>query len=100
MHQHIVFFWMKDGVDATQRAGFVQALEALCKEPNIAEARFGTPADTNRDVVDNSYDYALVLGFETLAAHDRYQNESAIHDQFIATGKALWERVLVYDVNV
>jgi hypothetical protein len=46
-----------------------------------------------------SFDVALVLVFESQAAHDRYQ-EAPRHNQFIAEQSANWAQVRVFDALV
>ena len=62
----------------------------------VVDSFIGTPADTNREVVDNTYQFSLNLGFENKAQHDVYQ-EHTYHKQFIDKSVHLWKRVLVYD---
>ena len=58
---HTVFFWMKEGVTEEQKADFKNnGLTALSKINSIYKFYAGPPAGTPREVVDNSYDFALV----------------------------------------
>lgn len=101
MHIHNVYFWLKSGLNADEKTEFEAGLKSLCSESNTRSGYFGKPAATaHRDVVDGSYSYSLVLLFDDLAAHDRYQNESTVHDKFIEENLPKWERVVVYDVEV
>ena len=56
----------------------------------------GTPAQTNRPVIDNSYTYSLIVTFPSKEEHDEYQQEE-VHQVFIEEAKELWKKVLVYD---
>ena len=94
---HTVFFWMKDGVTDEQKKTFAdKGLMALSKISSISQFYYGPPAMTPREVVDNSYDFALVCHFKDQAAHDAYQDDP-IHLKFIEDFKDLWEKVQVYD---
>ena len=94
---HTVFFWMKEGVSDEQKADFQKnGLAALSKIGSIYKFYAGPPAGTPREVVDNSYDFALICHFENSAAQDSYQDDP-IHLKFIEDYKDLWERVQVYD---
>ena len=66
--------------------------------PHVRDRRIGKPAATRRDVVDSTYDYAMVLGFEDLADHNAYQ-VSAEHQAFLDTCFRMIGRVQVYDVD-
>jgi hypothetical protein len=99
MHIHNVYFWLKSGLDDEAKTSFEDGLNSLCNDPNAESGHFGKPADTHRDVVENSYNYSLVLFFEDLPAHDRYQT-SPVHNIFIDAHLSKWERVVVYDIEV
>jgi len=99
MHIHNVYFWLKSGLDTAAKNSFEEGLNSLCNDPNAGSGHFGKPADTHRDVVENSYSYGLVLFFDDLSAHDRYQT-SPVHNKFIEEHLSKWERVVVYDIEV
>jgi hypothetical protein len=97
--RHVVYFWLNEPENNSQRKQFIANLkEFIGKMENdfIVEAYIGVPADTNREVVDNTYQYCLNLRFENRAQHDVYQ-EHPFHKQFIDKSVHLWKRVLVYD---
>ncbi len=98
--EHHVYFWLKDDLRTPENLDLMErALEKLCTSPNIASARWGSPAPTEpRPVTDHSWDYGISLKFDSLPAHDAYQNNDPIHDEFISCCKPLWERVLVMDL--
>lgn len=99
MHIHNVYFWLKEGLTNDEKLSFEGGLSSLCRDSNVTSGQYGPPADTHRDVVDNSYSFGLVLFFNNLAAHDKYQNESLTHDKFIEEHESKWERVVVYDLE-
>jgi hypothetical protein len=98
MHIHTVFFWLKDNVSPTQRQQFENGLDLLISDTNILDRKIGTPAATSRDVIDATYDYGIVLMFDSLAAHDRYQ-ASQTHIEFLQNCATMWKRVQVYDIQ-
>jgi len=94
---HTVFFWMNEGVTDEQKADFAKnGLGELMKINSIYKGYYGPAAMTPREVVDNSYDYALVCHFKDVAAHDSYQDDP-VHLKFIEDFKDLWDKVVVYD---
>lgn len=98
MFIHCVHFWLKPDLAADERAAFVQGLRGLASSPNVTSIRVGTPAGTPRPVVDNSYDYQLLVTFADQAAHDAYQSPADhAHTAFIERFKACWTKVLIYD---
>jgi len=97
--KHTVFFWLNEDVTAEQREDFEQGIEALLKNDEIQAGSWGTPAATEpRPVIDDSYDYALALEFESIAHHDRYQVHRD-HDVFLDEFKGLWAKVVIYDFD-
>ena len=94
---HTVYFWMKEDVTAEQKADFVaNGMKKLAKAPTLHKVYFGPPAGTDREVVDNSYDFAWICHFKNAADQDAYQVEP-IHLKFVEDYQHLWERVQVYD---
>ncbi len=94
---HTVFFWLKDGLSAEERAKFAAGLQTLLTIPGALRAQIGKPAATpKREVIDDSYDYALELDFADLAAQDVYQAHET-HTAFIDACKPMWRAVRVYD---
>lgn len=97
---HTVFFWTKEGTTADQHKAFEKGLEKLGTCPQIKTFYWGQPATTEkRDVVDNSYDYAINVHFTSLDDQAEYQTEP-IHLAFIEDHKDIWDKVVVYDNKV
>jgi len=95
--QHVVHFWLRDGLTDAERAEFVAACRGLGESPNVAAVRVGVPAETPREIVDNSYGVQLTCWFESAAAHERYQEPDDVHRAFIESQQDKWTRVLIYD---
>lgn len=94
---HTVFFWMNEDVTEDQKADFAKnGLGELTKIPAIYKSYFGPPAMTPRDVVDNSYQFALICHFKNKEDQDKYQVHPD-HLKFIEKYKDLWKKVQVYD---
>lgn len=94
---HLVFFWLNNPEDASDRQEFENAMHKFLNTSQFAQNKhFGQPAATNRPVIDNSYTYCLKVTFNNMEEHDKYQIEPA-HKLFIEEGSKLWERVLIYD---
>jgi hypothetical protein len=99
MFIHSVHFWLKHDLDDGAHRAFEQGLRSLCENPPVKSGYHGTPAASHRDVVDSSYDYAMILIFDDAAGQDVYQ-VGEVHQRFIADHSSKWERVLVYDTVV
>lgn len=93
---HIVLFWM-EGQSEAAKATFRQDMEEFIKSSDYAQSmHIGTPAGTDRAVVDNSYDFCLIVTFASKAAHDQYQKEQ-VHLDFIEKTKGVWSKLQIYD---
>ncbi|WP_224484521.1 Dabb family protein [Robertkochia aurantiaca] len=93
---HSVYIWLTDD-DEALRTEFKKALDDFIGQSQYISSVFiGTPAGTEREVVDNSYDYALIVTFESEEAHQQYQEEEA-HDHFRETTKNMIDRIQIYD---
>ena len=98
--EHHVYFWLKEEKkDATSIAAFEQGLNELLKIDQIASGLWGKSADTpDRPVTDKSFDYAISLKFDSLDAHNVYQDHPD-HHVFVNAFKDLWDKALVMDVD-
>ena len=95
---HTVFFWLKPDVTDAQKAQFRAGLESLRAVECVKALYIGTPAPTDRPVVERSYSFAITAIFEDLAAQDAYQVHP-VHKAFVSRLSNLWTRVVVYDAQ-
>lgn len=93
---HVVFFWLNKEDEKTRKAFLKELRKFIDHVDMIRSQHIGTPADTDRPVIDNTYSYSLILSFDSKKEHDAYQ-EHQLHKDFIANASSLWEKVLVYD---
>ena len=96
---HTVFFWMKEDLSDKEAKFFESEMEKLGSTPSILTYKWGKPAGTPRDVVDNSYTYAWIVDFASSENQDAYQVDP-IHLAFIESCKDLWTKVQVYDTLI
>ncbi|HEY3371613.1 MAG TPA: Dabb family protein [Prolixibacteraceae bacterium] len=93
---HHVFFWLKDPKNEDARKAFENGLQDLVKVPLIQSYHIGTPVESNRDVVDDSFTYSYIAFFKNQEAQSTYQTHP-VHLKFIEDCQHLWEKVVVYD---
>ncbi len=96
MFIHTVLFWAKESISLAEAADFEDGLQSLRQIENIRAFYVGTPADTDRPVIDSSYSYALIIHFDNDIDQNIYQ-EHPIHHEFIKNNSKYWSKVLVYD---
>lgn len=95
---HHVHFWLKNKADKDK---LIEGLKILLPIPHIRDIHIGVPADTNRDVIDRSYDLSLLILFDSPEAQEAYQVDPT-HVIFAEEyAKPLCSKVVVTDsVNI
>jgi len=93
---HMVFFWLINDTEEVKKQFLKELKDFVNQVDEIKKVHMGPPADTDRDVIDNTYSFSLVITFDSKKEHDIYQ-EHAAHKKFIENASSLWEKVLVYD---
>ncbi|MFD1769082.1 Dabb family protein [Sphingobacterium suaedae] len=94
---HTVYFWLKDGITEEEEKDFLNFFEALKKVPGIKSFHSGRPAPTTqRDVVDNSFHYSLLVTFANMDDINTYERHP---DHLAAAGlySKYWTKVAVRD---
>jgi len=94
---HVVYFYLNNPDNSEDRSAFENSLKKFLDTSLYAKTKFiGIPAETPRNVVDNSYTYSLILTFPSKEIQGKYQDEPA-HLIFIEESSHLWKKVQVYD---
>lgn len=93
---HHVYFYLKNPSSVEDKAKLRKGLEFLATVPTIQKHFIGVPADTDRDVIDNTYAYSWLCFFENAADQASYQSDP-IHLKFIEDYADVWDSVKVYD---
>ena len=93
---HMVFFWLVNDTPEVMKQFLKELKDFVGQVEEIKKVHIGPPADTDRDVIDNTYSYSLVVTFDSKKEHDIYQEHTA-HQKFIENASSLWKKVLVYD---
>ena len=93
---HVVFFWLVDDSKKTQEK-FLSELSLFIDNMDLIQTKhIGSPADTDREVIDSTWSYSLILSFKSKKEQDLYQ-EHQLHKEFIKNASSLWKKVQVYD---
>ena len=97
---HHVFFWLKNRGSEADRNQLIEGLKTLKGIPEVKKLLVGTPAATEqRGVIDNSYDVSELMYFDNAKDQDAYQVHP-IHKAFVDKYSHLWEKVIVYDMQI
>jgi hypothetical protein len=96
---HHVYFWLKEErKNPADRASFEQGMTSLLAIPLVRGGRWAVPANVMpRPVIDQSWDYALTMRFDSVEDQDGYQVDAA-HDKFISSFEDWWASVKVMDL--
>ena len=96
---HSVYFWLKPELTAGQRQAIRDGLEKLRGIRQVRQMFVGAPAATaERGVIDNTYDLALTVLFDSVADQDAYQVHP-LHKDFLDKFAGMWKKVVVYDAE-
>jgi hypothetical protein len=94
---HLVFFTLKDRTPEARSALVEACHKYLSDHPGTVHFSAGLRAEAySRPVNDQEFDVALVVVFDSTAAHDAYQTAPR-HKQFIDEQSANWAKVRVFD---
>jgi hypothetical protein len=93
---HHVLFYMPATASDADRAKLLEGLQMLRGISAIKLAHIGTPAATDRAVIDRAYTYSWLCFFESAAEELDYQ-QHPIHDDFRRDYARYWEKVVIYD---
>jgi hypothetical protein len=96
MFVHAVYFWGQPDLTAADKEEWLRGLRTLPDIHTVQQGFVGVPADTHREVVENTYTFALILIFQDKDGHDRYQADLT-HLAFVETCARYWRKVIVHD---
>jgi hypothetical protein len=92
---HHVFFWLKENNDSNRRQ-LIEGLQKLSSVKTIKQFHIGVPANTNRDVIENTYSISWMIFFDNATDQDSYQVDPG-HLDFVKECSHLWNKVTVFD---
>lgn len=93
---HTVYFWLKSDITEAQKDDFMKGLHSMKEIESVIDYEVGVAAGTPREVVDNSYDVALITSFKDAAGHEAYQVHP-IHDAFREIAGPVIDSLRIYD---
>ncbi|WYJ07116.1 Dabb family protein [Opitutia bacterium KCR 482] len=97
MLTHVVIFRTRD---ASKAPLILEGLETLKQIDGVKFMHIGAPVPSARPVVDDFFDYALVMSFEDGAAGLKRYAEHPIHVNFVENYlKPAGGKLLVYDIG-
>jgi hypothetical protein len=92
---HHVFFWLKEN-NESNRQPLIEGLQKLSAASMIKRFHIGVPADTHREVVENTYSVSWMIFLDNAEDQESYQVDP-IHLNFVKECSHLWNKVTVFD---
>ena len=94
---HTVFLWLKKPGDEQHKRQLLIASDRLRSIEGVLDIRFGEMIESNRDIVDDSFDVGIYFYFSDVAAMNRYLVHP-LHQTIVEQDiKPLVERIVVHD---
>ena len=98
--EHAVFVWLKNPGSTKDRNTLVDTSRGLAATiPQIRSFRWGTAVPSERPVVDDTYDVALVMNFTDRAALEKYETNPAHARAAKSVLHPLARKIVVYDIE-
>lgn len=94
---HIVLMWQKLPGNPTHRKQLIEASRKFADIPGVKSVSAGSAVLSDRDLVDDSFDVAVVLSFEDKAALQTYLDHPDHLQAVTDTLQPLVEKIVVYD---
>jgi len=95
---HTAYFWFTPGLSLDEKESFIRDCEKLREVETVQAFYSGGPANTNRAVIENTYDYAVVFHFKDLEDQEYYQ-QHPLHLSMIEKHQDKWAKVMVTDIE-
>ena len=94
---HVVVCWLNESGNKEARHKIIDASRGFSSIPGVIDVRAGSVIQSNREIVDSSFDVAIYLSFENEQKLFEYLNHP-IHKKAVEkTLKPLVRKVVVYD---
>ena len=95
--QHVVIVWLKEPGNRAHRDRILAGSEVLRTIPGVRSLDSGTVVPGERDIVDSSFDVALIVSFAGRSAMETYLAHP-VHVKLVnETLKPLVAKIRVYD---
>lgn len=79
---HVVLVWFNESVDERHVHQVAVATRQLKRIPGITEIRTGRPLESERSIVDDSFDLGVLIQFDSLEKMKSYVDHP-IHKKFV-----------------
>ncbi len=94
---HIVLCWLKEAGDEVGRQKIIEVSKNLAEIPGVRTVKAGTALSSDRAIVDDSFDVAIVFTFAGRRAMDEYLVHPKHKKAVAEVLRPLVTKLLVYD---
>jgi hypothetical protein len=94
---HVVMFWQKNPGDLADRQKITAAMDRLRVIEGITFLDYGTAVPSDRPVVDDSFDVALLVRFKNVDALHAYESDPRHTKEVKEVLLPLTKKIQVYD---
>lgn len=98
MFIHSVYFRLRDDLTSAERGRFEKGIRSLASIETVKHGYIGSPAPTDRPIIDRDYTHALILVFADQRGHDDYQVHP-VHDRFREQCAGYWSGIRIFDTT-
>lgn len=96
---HVVICWLKNPGNEADRLALEKRSFELAKIPGVLSVHAGRTLTSERPIVDDSFDVAVVMTFESEEALQNYEKHPEHKRAVAEILKPLTSRVIVYDIK-
>jgi hypothetical protein len=96
---HIVVCWLHEPGDVEARRRLIETSRQLESIPGVVSVAAGEAAPSEREIVDDSFDVAVVMSFRDEQALASYLTHPRHRDAVREVLRPLVERMVVYDLD-
>jgi len=94
---HIAIIWLKKTAASDSRDALINATKGVLKIPGVKSVQVGSAIQSERPVVDSSYDLGVSMEFESLQALRNYEQNPIHKKSDEDTLKPLASKFIIYD---
>jgi hypothetical protein len=96
---HSVFLWLKKPGDEQHMQRLLHATHRLRAIPGVLDIHFGEKIESDRDIVDDSFDIGITMYFSSTEAMNEYLVHPLHHAVVEQEIRPLVDRIVVHDFS-
>lgn len=94
---HVVLFWLKEPGNAEHRRKLIETSKSFKELPGVIDVRAGQVLESKRDIVDDSFDVALVITFSDARHMEEYLTNPKHEEAKKKVLLPVLKKMVVYD---